>query len=107
MNELNLLLSHDDDGEPVLKEGLSDEAASKAERIDDDLQNFWDEAELADDLEAQRWGVIAPEGPEGDRLLELIRPLINARREAQGGDEVIELRAPSKMEPEDASRWSK
>jgi len=107
LNELNLLLAHDDDGAPVLETGLSDQAASRAERPADDLLNFWDESELADDLEAQRWGVIAPEGPEGDRLLDLIRPLIDARKEAQDGHEVLILRAPARLLPEDASRWNK
>jgi hypothetical protein len=106
---LHLLLSHDDDGSPVLKNGLPDVKASEpdeetAKAID--LPNFWDEGDNPDDLEAQRWGVFAPEGPEGDRLLALIRPLMEARREQQDA-EVQVYRVPSGLSSTDAPRWRK
>ena len=58
-------------------------------------------------MRTQRWGVIAPEGPEGDRLISLIDPLIQARKAGQAGAEVKIYRAPPKMDMADASRWKK
>ncbi|WP_437552557.1 hypothetical protein WME97_14795 [Sorangium sp. So ce367] len=75
--------------------------------MDRTLEHFWEETGDPDDLEEQRWGVIAPEGTEGDRLIALIQPFIDARREAQGGDEVMIFRVPSAMSPEEAARWRK
>ena len=108
-DRLHLLLAHDDDGSPVLEDGLPD-AATK-ERDDETSKkaflDAWEEGGEPDDLEEQRWGVIAPEGPDGDRLLALIRPLIEARREAQDGHEVKIYRAPIGLSPVDAARWRK
>ncbi|WP_437303839.1 hypothetical protein [Sorangium sp. So ce388] len=108
---LQLLLTPDDDAEPVLIDGLSIGAAARADTTDRKkdvtLEHFWDETGDPDDLEEQRWGVIAPEGAAGDRLIALIQPLIDARREAQGGHEVMIDRVPSAMSPEEAARWRK
>jgi hypothetical protein len=106
---LNLLMVHADDHAPVLAGGLPD-AAAPTERDGDaaggDAEHFWDEGGDPNDLAAQRWGVIAPQGPEGDRLLAAIRPLI-ARRAAQQGDEVKVYRVPAQMSADAAMRWKK
>ncbi|XXT23244.1 hypothetical protein WME94_17055 [Sorangium sp. So ce429] len=109
-NELQLLLTPYDGREPVLKDGLSSSAAPRADptdRKDMAVEHFWDETGDPEDLEEQRWGVIAPEGAAGDRLIALIQPLIDARREAQGGHEVMIYRVPSAMSPDEAARWRK
>jgi hypothetical protein len=109
-DKLHLLLAHDDDGTPVLKDGLPDAAASEQEpekKKDKGAQDFWEEGGDPNDLDEQRWGVIAPEGPQGDRLLSLIRPLIEARREQQGGHDVQIYRVPSRLSPAEAVRWRK
>lgn len=110
MNDtLHLLLSHEDDGSPVLEDGLPDGTAEGRDdtiKKEKDALDFWEEGGDCDDLEEQRWGVLAPEGPEGDRLLALIRPLIEARREAQG-DNVKIYRVPPKLSAADATRWRK
>ncbi|WP_437721668.1 hypothetical protein [Sorangium sp. So ce861] len=109
-NELQLLLTPYDDREPVLKDGLSIGTAARADttdRKDVTPEHFWEETGDPDDLEEQRWGVIAPEGATGDRLIALIQPLIDARREAQGGHEVMIYRVPSAMSPEEVARWRK
>ncbi|WP_437586788.1 hypothetical protein [Sorangium sp. So ce1000] len=109
-NELQLLLTPDDDAEPVLKDGLSIGAAARADatdRKDVTLEHFWEETGDPDDLEEQRWGVVAPEGAAGDRLIALVQPLIDARREAQGGHEVMIFRVPAAMSAEEAARWRK
>ncbi|WP_433928219.1 hypothetical protein AB3662_33570 [Sorangium cellulosum] len=109
-NELQLLLIPYDDREPVLKDGLSIGAAARADtadRKDVTPEHFWEETGDPDDIEEQRWGVIAPEGAAGDRLIALVQPLIDARREAQGGHDVMIYRVPSAMLPEEAARWRK
>ncbi|XYH99305.1 hypothetical protein ACMHYB_05905 [Sorangium sp. So ce1128] len=110
VKDLQLLLTPYDDREPVLKDGLSGEAAAQqdaAGKKESTLEHFWEETGDPDDLEAQRWGVIAPEGAAGDRLIALIQPLIDARREAQDGHEAKIYRVPPAMSPEEAARWRK
>jgi hypothetical protein len=106
---LHLLLSHDDDGSPVLEDGLPDSATNEFEKeiLKTQGHSKWEEGGDPDDLEDQRWGVFAPEGPEGDRLLALIRPLMEARREAQGGHEIKVYRVPSGLTPVEAALWRK
>jgi hypothetical protein len=109
-NEMHLLLAHDDDGSPVLKSGLPEQAAAEQEaehKQDKGAQDFWEEGGDPNDLEEQRWGVFAPEGAEGDRLLAAIRPLIEWRQEQQGDNEVRIYRVPSTLSPADAARWRK
>lgn len=107
-SELNLLMVHADDHAPVLAEGLpGDAAGSQGVAADEtDAAHFWDEGGDPNDLELQRWGVIAPQGAEGDRLLALIAPLIARRREQQG-DEVRVYRVPAQMTADEAMRWKK
>src|SRR5262245_6858690 len=98
IDKLHLLLTHSDDGTPVLGDGLSGDAAAEQDpekklaaekkKKDEQAQHHWEEGDDPNDLEDQRWGVFAPEGPAGDRLLALIRPLIAARQEQQGGHDV-------------------
>lgn len=57
-----------------------------------------------DDLHQQLWGIIAPEGAAGDRLLELIKPLRERREQQQKADAVI-YRVNSAMEPVAAITW--
>jgi len=107
--DLNLLMVHADDHAPVLADGLPD-AAAPVRRDDDapaaEAGHFWDEGGDPNDLAAQRWGVIAPQGPEGDRLLAVIRPLID-HRQAQQGDAVKIYRVPAGMSLDAALRWKK
>ena len=58
------------------------------------------------DLRRQRWGIIAPVGDDGDRLLDLVAPLIERRRDQQGA-EVRIYRAPSGLSLAEAARWKK
>ncbi|MCB9760198.1 MAG: hypothetical protein H6739_10220 [Alphaproteobacteria bacterium] len=58
------------------------------------------------DLRVQRWGVIVPEGEEGEALLDAIRPLIAAREEEQGAyAEVLRLPVDGGGQPEAIARW--
>lgn len=108
---LELLLVHADAKTPVLSEGLPagttpNERPAKKDANEPD--HFWDEGGDPNDLEAQRWGLILPEGPAGDRLRDLIRPLSELRREQQGGHPVKEYRVPpGPMTLAEAALWRK
>lgn len=106
--ELDLLMVHADDHEPVLRGGLPGATAPAQPNHDEDAeaQSFWDEGADPNDLAAQRWGVIAPQGPEGDRLLALVRPLIDLRQ-SQQGEPVRVYRVPAQMSADEALRWKK
>jgi hypothetical protein len=56
------------------------------------------------DLAAQRWGVIAPEGAVGDALLRVIAPLV-AHREKEQGAPVKMYRVPEDMDAAASVRW--
>lgn len=84
--DLELLLAHADDHRPTLESGV-DLASTAEEPNPDRAQGPRDFARFDADpnvLSLQGWGIVAPEGPEGDRLLELVEPL-RRQREAQQG----------------------
>lgn len=66
---------------------------------------LWSDEHAPDDLIHQRWGVIAPAGDRGDRLIDAIAPLIDLRRRQQGAVRV--LRVPARMTLGEATRWKK
>src|SRR5262249_41349977 len=47
-------------------------------------EELWGEEDAPDDLERQRWGLIAPAGERGDRLVDAIAPLVAPRPRPQG-----------------------
>ncbi len=103
---LQLLLARED-GAPVLPEGLDAAAAASegaGEAAGEGPDHLWEEGDDPNLLASQRWGVIAPQGPAGDRLLALVRPLIERRR-AQQGAEVRVYRVPSRMDAASAVQW--
>lgn len=108
---LHLLLAHADIDrpDPVLDGGLPAEAASVVRRPFDGVLPLSRriESERPDDLPAQRWGVIAPSGELGDRLLACVQPLIDLRQAQQGGAPPLILRAPpdAALSQDDAQRW--
>jgi hypothetical protein len=110
-DDLELLLVHADTRKPVLGEGLPVDTATRHERTQKGVSepiDFWEEGRDPNDLEAQRWGLILPEGPSGDRLRELIKPLITLRREQQGGHPIKEYRVPAgAMSLAEAAQWRK
>jgi hypothetical protein len=105
-NTIELLLTHFDDQKPVLDSSLSSDVASGAPRPKEraDLPSFRDDGGDPNSLPDQRWGLLVPQGPAGDRLLEIIAPL-RKRREEQQGAKAIEFRAPPGMSDEDAMAW--
>ncbi|MBN9685188.1 MULTISPECIES: nSTAND1 domain-containing NTPase [unclassified Corallococcus] len=57
-----------------------------------------------DDLEEQGWGIVVPEGARGDRLLELIRELVDHRERIQRRPVQV-FRAPPGLDATEAIRW--
>jgi len=106
---IDLLLADAHDGAPALAAGLPEEAAERAprpERAPRGVDARTLDAPDADpnDLAAQRWGVIAPEGRDGDRALDAIAPLVRLREEEQGAEAVV-YRVPPGMDLAASLRW--
>jgi len=105
--DIQLFLTHADDHHPVLPEGipqgaelhvpLSVSAPPGSERL-------VSIATPSDSLPEHRWGIVAPKGPSGDRLLRLIEPL-RARREEEQGAEPLVYRVDPGMDPSAAASW--
>ncbi len=88
---LKLLLAHAEDNEPVLRQGIAAEALLGAPLpLAGQMPEYlWDVNHDPNDLSRQRWGIIAPAGGEGDRLLERVAPLRRVREEAQGAPATV------------------
>ncbi|HNN98137.1 MAG TPA: hypothetical protein PKI03_37995, partial [Pseudomonadota bacterium] len=85
---LQLLLRERASREAILPQGLHDDALTHSSPpgspVASELSGYlWDEGADANDLRAQRWGVVAAPGAAGDRALSQIQPLIAARQAAQ------------------------
>ncbi|MCA9538982.1 MAG: hypothetical protein KC620_08835, partial [Myxococcales bacterium] len=70
-----LLLASPDDGRPRLDQ-VAGESAADRPRAALSTDHLYDKGGDPNDLSRQRWGVIAPAGARGDRLLALAAPLI-------------------------------
>ncbi len=105
-SDLQLLLAHADEHEPVLQGGLEADAAAQDDESGDGESgtSFYNPGAAGNDLAAQGWGIIAPEGDDGDRLLAAIAPLIAARQE-QLGEAPPVFRVPPGMSASDADNW--
>src|SRR4051812_13535422 len=90
-NNIELLLAHFDDQKPVLSGGLDTDAAGNASKPEErpELPNFRNDAEDPNSLPDQRWGLIVPDGPKGDRLLEITASLRKRREEQQGEKSIV------------------
>ncbi len=106
-DEPGLLLVDADRREPTLTAAVAVRTArGQAVSAGPERGYLWHEQDRPNDLVAQRWGVIAPEGPEGERLLDAIAPLIKARGEQQGAAVKI-YRVPAQMSPASAATWKR
>ncbi len=103
---IDLLLAHADDRTPMLP-GVDRIAAGGAPAPEPRPRpgELWADEEAPDDLVRQRWGVVAPAGTDGDRMLDAIAPLVEHRRRQQGP--VCVYRVPARMTPGEAARWKK
>jgi hypothetical protein len=114
--DFELLLTHADDRRPMLEDALPLDAASHQPRPaqppkpPQEKKRISAEDELIrpdrdpNSLPDQRWGVVVPEGPLGDRLLALIEPLCRLRAEEQGAPARV-YRAPPGLDGVQAARW--
>ena len=104
---IDLLLVNADDRAPMLEGGVDRMAASGAPAPDPrpKLDELWGDEDAPDDLARQRWGVLAPVGDDGDRLVDAIAPLLEHRRRQQGPVHVY--RVPARMTMDEAARWKK
>lgn len=106
---LELLLAHADTGHPVLNEGLLETTAAEGPdpqqsvRGDDALRRRRHDANR-NDLPLQRWGLVVPEGDEGDRMVEALSALIRFREAEQGAKAHI-FRVPPNMDAKASVRW--
>lgn len=105
---LDLLLARADDHQPLLLQGLSLERLRNLPfpRLRDLPERLWDASGDPEHLPKQRWGVMAPEGTVGDRLLERIARLVEWREELQGAPVRI-YRVPQNLDTEMAGRWKR
>lgn len=104
-NRLDLFLADAREGRPVLAEGLPAEASWRAPRpVTVGVKKLRRVGEGWNDLAAQGWAVIAPEGEAGDRSLEAIAPLCKLREEEQGTPVTV-YRAPAGMSAKQAAAW--
>jgi hypothetical protein len=110
---LELLMARGEDGMPVLPRGLDLRTLLGAPLPgwSEASKWLWDVNRNPNELSRQRWGLVVPAGPEGDRLLALVEPLRRERQAAQGDAPVRVYRVPAQgKEPRDgpyAVRWKK
>lgn len=106
--ELQLLLCEAGGG-PALPGGLDGDATESAPEPEAGPAPayLWEEGGDPDDLAQQRWGVIAPVGAAGDRLLSQLAPLLAARQAEQGGHPIKIWRVPPQLDEVAAARWRK
>jgi len=105
---LHLLAVHADTHEPLLSESLDVRAADWAAAPTDTVFPEFLKSVSGDrnDLRLQKWSLIVPKGAAGDRLLELVRPLITYRQEDLGAAPQI-YQVPPQMTVEDSLRWKR
>jgi hypothetical protein len=103
---LQLLLTAADEYIPVLADGFAQGALDGAPRPERSAGSAVLEAPGADpnDLPAQRWGVVAPIGEAGDRMLAAVDALVQHRRAQQGAEPKI-YRVRPDMDVVAAIRW--
>ena len=106
---LHLLLASADESRPLLEPGLTADSAwnaPKPERLPrrTEVPSFEKPDASPNDLPAQRWGVVAPEGDLGEAFLQALSPLLQYREREQGAP-VTCYRVPADMDAEAAVRW--
>lgn len=106
---IELLLAHADEHPNLLRKGLTADTLRGAPRPESvELpEDLWDATKDPNELPSQRWGLVAPKGARGDKLLALVEPLRRLRQEAQGGAPVLIYRVPSEMTATYAAGWKK
>ncbi|MCG8418152.1 MAG: hypothetical protein MJE77_09450 [Proteobacteria bacterium] len=87
MTAIELFLSPGNEGGQTLQDGLSQDSLSHTGAKESaKAVQFPDPGGDPNSLADQGWGVVVPKTDEGDRLLELVKPLIDKRNEDCGRD---------------------
>jgi hypothetical protein len=111
-SRLDLLLA-DASGAPLLEGGLPASAAvsppapprAPSRTSAPEAAGRWgDNTAARDDLAAQRWGIVAPQGDAGDRVLDAVAPLRRLREIEQGAPAKVYRVAPD-MDALATSAW--
>jgi hypothetical protein len=107
LSAIQLLLSHADDHQPALADGLASDTVGHAAAPASlpAPKQLLDRGGDPNDLGAQRWALIVPEGEAGRRLEALVQPLVEKRRADQGGRDVRVYRVPARMDAAAAVSW--
>ncbi len=94
--DLALLLARADDGAAVVSRPFAQEDARRMDNPNDATksQKMSNTAADPNNLLEQRYAVLAPEGERGERLLDLVRPLLESRCAEQGGKPIVIERLP-------------
>lgn len=105
--DIQLFLAHADDHRPILHDGVSlettrDAPAPKAPELA--TRRFANLSGSSDSLPDQPWAIVAPLGPEGDRLVSLVKPL-RVKREEEQGREALVFRVKPEMDAVAAANW--
>ena len=107
-SRVHLLLAHVDNPGPALPEGLPVSSVVH-EPLPSSVKpkHLYDLSGDLNDLAAQRWALIAPEGPRGDRLLARVARLRAHRAEQQHlrSDQVLVFRVPPAMSAQQAEEF--
>lgn len=110
-NRLELLLADAEHQKPTLEDGLPENSTQRGPRpkgltkVRVDNVGDWARTDAdPNDLNAQRWGVVAPQGRLGDKLLDAIKPLLRLREEEQGPPPMI-FRPPSDLDAVQSAEW--
>jgi hypothetical protein len=105
--ELGLLLAHADTREPIVSHSIQRDGTRGMTEPDDEKLSGSMYAAAADpnDLAQQHYAVLAPEGPRGDCLLSLVRPLLESRSAEQGGLPIYEARVPANLDAAGARKF--
>ncbi len=105
--DAQLFLAHADDHRAVLDNGIPVDTALDAPASESLLPDAQRGANLLappDALPEQGWAIVAPKGPAGDHLLELIAPLRRLREEEQGREALV-YRVEPGMDASAAANW--
>ena len=107
-DRMQLFLSPGEAGGQTLEGGLNEKSMSRTGATAEESQqkplSFLDPGGDPNSLADQGWGVVAPAGRRGDRLLALIEPLL-ARRAEDQGREVRVYRVEPEMSAGEAVSW--
>ncbi|APR88385.1 hypothetical protein A7982_13734 [Minicystis rosea] len=107
-DRLDLFLADADERRPVLEEGLPGNAAEQGPRPRKTRDvNHWRRTDAdRNDLGLQKWALVAPEGREGDRMIEAVEPLV-ALREGEQGAPARVYRVPPEMDAKQSAEWKR